>query len=83
MLFKDWKRAALRAPLHLLMSVPFAAAALVAPPLGKRYISWRVAAEKDDEVNGRDTPEKAAIDLYTQTALVHRVLGLYGIKASA
>jgi hypothetical protein len=78
--FKDWKRAFWRAPMHLLFSAPIAAASLAVPPLGKKYIAWRTKAEKADEAAGRDTPEKAQVDLYSQTALVRGVLRIYGIK---
>ena len=83
MLFHDWKRAIWRAPLHVLLSVPVAAASVVVPPLGKKYISWRARAEKDDNLTGRDSPEKAAIDLYTQTFLVRGVLRIYGIHGNS
>jgi len=79
-LFSDWKRALWRAPLHILMSAPVAAASLIVPPAGKAYIGWRTKAEQDDEAAKRDTPEKAQIDLYTQTALVRGALRIYGIK---
>lgn len=79
MLFSDWKRALWRAPLHILLSVPVAAATVVVPPLGKKYIGWRTRAENDDNLTGRDSPEKAEIDLYTQTALVRGVLKIYHI----
>ena len=77
-LFPDWKRALWRAPLHLLGSLPVAAVSLVVPPVGTAYIGWRTRAEQDDQAAGRDTPEKAAIDLYTQTALVRGVLKVWG-----
>lgn len=76
-LFKDWKRALWRAPLHLAASVPVAAVSLVVPPVGTKYVKWRVGAEADDQAAGRDTPEKAAVDLYTQTILVESVLKLW------
>jgi hypothetical protein len=62
-----------KAPLHILASVPIAAAALVVPPIGKRYVAWRAKSERADQVAGRDTPEKAKIDLWSQTALVKGV----------
>jgi hypothetical protein len=77
MLFSDWKRAILRAPLHILGSLPVAAVALIAPPVGEAYVSWRSLAEQADEAAGRDTPEKAAIDLYSQTALVKAALKVW------
>jgi hypothetical protein len=76
-MFKDRRRALWRAPFHLLFSVPVAIATLVAPSVGTAYINWRVAAEKADEATGRDTPEKAAIDLTTQTVLVRGVLKIW------
>jgi hypothetical protein len=79
-LFPDWKRALWRAPLHILMSAPVAAASLIVPPAGKAYIAWREDAERQDFLAGRDSSEKATVDLYTQTALVRGVLKLYGIK---
>jgi len=66
--------------LHILGSIPVAVASLVVPPLGKKYVKWRTEAEADDEEDGRDTPEKAKIDLLTQTVLVKGVLKIYGIK---
>lgn len=76
--FKDWKRAIWRAPLHILGSLPVAAVSLIVPPVGDAYMAWRQAAEHDDEVAGRDTPEKAEVDLYTQTALVKVALKVWG-----
>ncbi len=80
MIFRDWKRALWRAPLHLLGSIPVAAASLIIPPLGKSYINWRTRAEQKDVFFKRDTAEKAEVDLYTQTVLVRGILGIYGIK---
>lgn len=76
-LFSDWKRAVLRAPLHLALSAPVAAASLVVPPLGKAYVGWRAQAEADDEASGRDTAEKAQVDLWSQTVLVNKVLSIW------
>lgn len=76
--FPDKKRAILRAPLHVVMSIPFAAATLIAPSVGDRYVQWRVAAELDDVKGGRDSEKKAAVDLKTQTALVRAALWLRG-----
>jgi hypothetical protein len=80
LMFKDWKKAIWKAPLHVLLSAPVAAVSAVVPPIGKKYVKWRTRAEGDDESTGRDTPEKARIDLYTQTVLVRKVLEIYGIK---
>jgi hypothetical protein len=80
MLFRDWKKAIWKAPLHILLSAPVAAVSLIVPPLGKKYIAWRAQAEKNDEDSGRDTSEKATIDLYSQTALVKGAMRVYGIK---
>jgi hypothetical protein len=80
MIFKDWKRALWRAPLHLLMGATIAPVALVMPPLGRRYVRWRTRAEQEDMQMGRDTPEKAEIDLYTQTIPVRLVLKIWGIS---
>lgn len=77
-MFSDWKRAVWRAPLHILGSLPVAAVALIAPPVGDAYVAWRIAAEKADEAAGRDTPEKAQVDLYSQTALVYAALKAWG-----
>ena len=68
----------LKAPLHVLGSLPVAAVSLFAPPVGEAYCSWRIASENDDEAQGRDTPEKAKIDLRSQTALVYAALKLWG-----
>lgn len=62
----------------MLGSLPVAAVSLVAPQVGAAYIQWRIRAEKDDEAAGRDTPEKAQIDLYSQTALVSGALKIWG-----
>lgn len=69
-----------KAPLHLLGSIPIAAVSLVAPPVGSLYVNWRTEAEQDDIEGGRDTPEKAKIDLASQTVLVKGVLRIWGIK---
>jgi len=74
----DWKRATYRAPLHFLLSVPVAAASLAVPQLGRVYVAWRSESEAKDQATGKDTPGKAQIDLYSQTILVHKVLGLWG-----
>lgn len=76
--FPDRKRAILRAPLHVLLSIPFAAASIAVPSAGERYIAWRKRAEAEDQAAGRDSPKKAAVDLATQTALVRGVLWLWG-----
>ena len=76
-LFRDWKRAFWRAPLHLLGSLPVAAASLVVPPIGRAYVEWRARAEQADVDEGRDTPEKSEIDLYGQTVLVSSVLKVW------
>ena len=70
----------LKAPLHILASIPVAAVTIVAPPVGKKYVKWRTAAEADDVEDGFDTPVKAKIDLTSQTVLVKTVLKAYGIK---
>ena len=57
-----------------------ALASIVVPPLGCKYVNWRRAAEYDDILGGRDTVEKARIDLVSQTVLVKGVLGVWGIK---
>ena len=77
-MFKDYKRAVWRVPLHIALSLPFAALALPLPMMGRKYIAWRERSEQDDVTAGRDTPEKAAIDLYSQTALVDSVLKVWG-----
>lgn len=77
---KDWKKAIWRAPLHIALSAPVAAASLVIPPLGKKYVQVRTDAEQRDRARGTDTCMKATIDLYTQTALVRAVLRIYGIR---
>lgn len=69
-----------KAPLHVLGSIPFAAASLVVPKVGKKYVRWRKEAEQDDVEDGFDTPEKAKVDLASQTILVRGVLRIYGIK---
>lgn len=78
---KDWKRAVWRVPLHIALSAPVAAGSLIVPPLGKKYVRWRVKAEKLDQAQGRDTCMKALVDEYSQTALVRAVLRIYKIKA--
>lgn len=80
-LSKDWKKAVWRVPLHIALSAPVAAGTLVIPPLGKKYIRWRVKAESKDIAQHADTCIKGTIDLYSQTALVRGVLRVYGIKA--
>jgi hypothetical protein len=77
---KDWKKAIWRAPLHILVSAPVAVGSLVIPSLGKAYVRARSKAEERDRARGSDTCMKAAIDLYTQTALVRATLRMYGIK---
>ncbi len=57
-----------------------AAASTVVPPLGEKYVRWRVRAEQRDAARKQDTCMKATIDLYSQTALVRSVLRMYGIK---
>jgi hypothetical protein len=69
-----------KAPIHFLGSIPIAAVSLVAPPVGKKYVRWRKEAEEDDVEAGRDTPEKAKIDLTSQTIAVKGVLRIWGIK---
>jgi hypothetical protein len=77
---KDWKKAIWRAPLHILVSAPVAAISFVIPPVGKAYVRVRMQAEERDRSRGTDTCMKAAIDLYSQTALVRAVLRMYGIR---
>lgn len=77
-MFKDWKRALWRAPLHLLGSLPVALIALVVPPIGAAYVKWRQSAEDADVAANRDTVEKALVDFYTQTVFVSNVLKLWG-----
>jgi hypothetical protein len=77
-MFKDVGRAVWRAPLHILGSIPVAAVSLIIPPLGQKYVNWRIGAEQADEATGRDSPEKSQVDLYTQTALVKAVLKVWG-----
>jgi hypothetical protein len=77
---KDWKKAVWRVPLHIALSAPVAAASLVIPPLGKKYVRSRIRAEERDAARGSDTCMKATIDLYSQTALVRAVLRMYGIR---
>jgi hypothetical protein len=77
---KDWKRAIWLAPPHILLSAPVAAVTVIVPPIGKKYVCWRVRAEQADAHSGRDTSGKAAIDLYSQTALPVAVLKIYRIK---
>lgn len=72
--FPDRRRAILRAPLHVLLSVPFALGSIVKSDVGEDYIEWRTRAEKDDFNSGRDSARKAKVDLVTQTALVRGVL---------
>ena len=82
-LAKDWKRAVWRVPVHIALSLPVTAATMVVPPLGKKYVGWRTRAEANHVATGHDTPQKATIDLYTQTALPRRVLKWYHIKMEA
>jgi hypothetical protein len=63
-----------KAPLHFLGSIPVAAVTLVAPPVGRKYVDWRRRAEREDINDGRDTIEKAKIDLASQTIAVKAVL---------
>lgn len=79
-LSKDWKKAVWRVPFHIALSVPVAASALVIPPLGTKYIRWRIKAESQDIAQHADTCMKGTIDLYSQTALVRGALRIYGIK---
>lgn len=79
---RDWKRAIWRVPLHFVLSSPVAATSFVIPPLGKKYVNWRIASEKNDVAGGRDTPMKASIDLYSQVALVKGALWVYRIKTA-
>lgn len=72
--FPDLSRATRRVLPHLLMSIPFAAAAIIAPPVGRAYIRWRTRAESADQTAGRDSPLKAQVDLYSQTWLVNSAL---------
>ena len=81
-LAKDWKKAIWRSPLHILLSAPVTVATIVVPPVGKKWIQWRTSAEASHVVEGKDTPQKATIDLYTQTALVRRVLKFYHIQVT-
>jgi hypothetical protein len=76
--FPDKKRAILRAPLHVLLSIPFAAASLVVPKVGEKYVEWRDNAEEEDFIFGRDSAAKAKVDFVTQTWLVKKVLRLWG-----
>jgi len=76
----DWKRAIWRVFPHVAMSVPFAVVSLPFPDVGQWYIKWRRRSEKADERWDRDTAMKAAIDFYSQTALVSAVLKTEGIK---
>lgn len=76
--FPDKKRAILRAPLHVLLSIPVAAVSIVDPDAGDDYVAWRKKAEADDFNTGRDSAKKAAVDLTTQTFLVKKVLWLWG-----
>jgi hypothetical protein len=66
-----------KAPLHFLGSIPVAAVSLVAPPVGQKYVDWRIKTEQADVDGGRDTPEKAKIDLASQTVAVRGVLKLW------
>jgi hypothetical protein len=77
---RDWKKAVWRVPLHFALSLPFAAGSLVIPPIGTAYIHWRRRAEKADQQSQRDTAMKAAVDFYSQTALVRGTLRIYGIR---
>jgi hypothetical protein len=76
----DWKKAIWRSPLHIAGSIPVAAATIAIPPIGKKYIRWRTREEAHHVITGQDTPGKSEMDLYSQTALVRRVLRLYKIK---
>jgi len=76
--FPDKTRAILRAPLHVVLSIPPAAISLVAPSIGEAYIAVRQEAEDADYKQGRDSARKAAVDLKTQTFLVKVVLKLWG-----
>lgn len=76
----DWKRAIWRVPLHIALSLPVTAATVVVPPVGKAYVEWRERAEVHHVVVGSDSPQKATIDLYTQTALPRSILKLYHVK---
>lgn len=78
--FPDKTRAILRAPLHILGSIPVAVMTLVAPDLGEGYVDWRTVAEQEDVAHGRDSVRKARVDLVTQTALVRGVLWLWRRK---
>lgn len=78
-LAKDWKKAIWRTPLHIALSAPVTVATFVVPPVGVKYVVWRTNAEAQHVVEGKDTPQKATIDLYTQTALVRSVLKLYHV----
>ena len=75
--FPDKTRAIVRAPLHVLGSIPVAALAIVAPDVGEDYIDWRKRAEAEDVEEGRDSVPKAKVDLLTQTAAVKGVLWLH------
>ena len=75
--FPDKVRAILRAPLHILGSIPVAALSIVDPDLGEGYVDWRTAAEQDDVEDGRDSVKKAKVDLVAQTILVKGVLWLW------
>ena len=77
---KDWKRAIWRVPLHMMMSAPVAASSLVLPPIGRAYVNWRFRAEKRDVAEGKDSPMKASVDLYSQVSLVRGTLKLYGVQ---
>ena len=77
---RDWKKAVWRVPLHIALSLPATAASFVVPPIGKRYVRWRIRAETKDAQDGADTCMKATIDLYSQTALPRAVLRIYGVK---
>jgi hypothetical protein len=77
---RDWKRAFWRSPLHIVASLPVAAATFVVPPVGKRYVRWRTEAEANHVLQGKDTPGKAEVDLYGQTIFVRKVLGIYHIR---
>ncbi|SRR5260370_36571166 len=79
---RDWKKAIWKVPLHIALSAPVAAASLTVPPIGKKYVRWRIRAEMHDLCANRDTKMKAEIDLYSQTALPRAVLRLYRIHVN-
>lgn len=77
---RDWKKAIWRVPLHIAGSLPVAAASLIVPVAGEKYVHWRERAETEDQTAHRDTSVKSMIDLYSQTAIVRAVLRVYGIR---